>query len=563
MTSGFQKFDAQTFASQGNAILGIRDSGKTVTAIGFAEELFKAGIPFTAFDPIGRWHFIRTPGKGRGYPVVVAGGTAGDLPLNVESAPAIVKAAMESGISLVIDLYDMALSKADWKRIVGDCVRLLLYENGRFGLRHIFLEEASEFAPQRVGPDQGKVYAEIEKLARMGGNARLGYTLINQRAEEVNKAVLELCDNLFLHRQKGRNSLNALSKWLDIADVKAGKAIISTLPTLPQGECWAWMAGTDQPVHVKVPMNNSFAPDRRAMGKQEGATAKKVDVGNFVQTMLELLQHPKKPDVERHDAAPSIVKTSDGEKSIVPIATIEAVQKQSWKEEHNAGYTAGFYAGAKAVREELLQSVIKVFEAAQDARNMFSHELPKPSGALLNTKIQQLSPASKLNGHDTHQKYARSEGGAELRILRVLASRHPAKFTKAQWAVLSNMKRSGGTWNTYVSRLRTSGYIIEEGNLVGVAEAGFKAIGGVPQPIVPSAIITQWKESLGSGPAKMIDALIHSHPQPMDRANLADRVHMQVKGGTFNTYISRLKTNGLIQVHKRKISIVPLMELAQ
>jgi hypothetical protein len=76
------------------------------------------------------------------------------------------------------------------------------------------LEEAAEFVPQRIGPDQGSVYAEIEKLARMGGNASLGYTLVNQRAEEVNKAVLELCDCLFLHRQKGRNSLTALSKWL-------------------------------------------------------------------------------------------------------------------------------------------------------------------------------------------------------------------------------------------------------------------------------------------------------------------------------------------------------------
>jgi hypothetical protein len=93
----------------------------------------------------------------------------------------------------------------------------------------------------------------------MGGNARLGYTLINQRAEEVNKAVLELCDNLFLHRQKGRNSLNALTKWLDVADVRAGKEIISTLPTLPQGECWAWMAGTDRPVREER------EPDRRAM----------------------------------------------------------------------------------------------------------------------------------------------------------------------------------------------------------------------------------------------------------------------------------------------------------
>ncbi len=195
---------------------------------------------------------------------------------------------MRDGVSLVIDLFDINLSKADWKRIVTACVRVLLHENAEHGLRHVFIEEAAEFAPQRVGPDQGAVYAEIEKLARMGGNSRLGYTLINQRAEEVNKAVLELCDNLFLHRQKGRNSLTALSKWLDIADVKDSRQIIDSLPNLPSGECWAWLAGTPRPVHIKVPLKNSLHPDRRTMRGDGDAAVKvkaAVDVGAFVTTM--------------------------------------------------------------------------------------------------------------------------------------------------------------------------------------------------------------------------------------------------------------------------------------
>lgn len=308
----FPHFDAQTVGSQGNAILGIRDSGKSYTAIKLAEMLFDAGIPFVAFDPIGRWRFMRVPGHGRGYPIVVAGGKDGDLPLTVATAPQIVRAAMQTGVSVVLDLYDMEVSKADWKRIVGDSVRVLLYEND--SLRHIFIEEAAEFAPQRVGPDQGRVYAEIEKLARMGGNVRLGYTLINQRAEEVNKAVLELCDNLFLHRQKGRNSLNALTKWLNVADVKPGsRAIIQSLPTLPQGECWAWMAGTDRPVHIKVPGKNSFEPDRYAMrGSVEATPRKPVDVAEFVADLKRRLAGKAAPT-----PAPAALK------ALQPTTTIE------------------------------------------------------------------------------------------------------------------------------------------------------------------------------------------------------------------------------------------------
>lgn len=290
--------DPSAIGSQGNAILGIRDTGKSYTATKLAEELIDAGVPIVAFDPIGIWRFLRRPGNvhcnGRGYPVVVAGGSEGDLPLTVETAPAIVRAAMLNGISLVIDLFDINLSKADWRRIVKTCIKVLVHENRPYGLRHVFIEEAAEFAPQRV--IDGEVYAAVEQLGRMGGNSRLGYTLINQRAEEVNKAVLELCDNLFLHRQKGKNSLASLTKWLDVADVGNAREIIKSLPSLPQGECWAWMAGSHTPRHIKVPAKNSMHPDRRVMRGDDRAHnllefggPQRVDVDEFVAKMSKAL----------------------------------------------------------------------------------------------------------------------------------------------------------------------------------------------------------------------------------------------------------------------------------
>lgn len=95
------------------------------------------------------WRFLRVPGAGRGYPIVIAGGKSADLPLTPTGAVEIVRAAMKYGLSLVIDLTDPTLSKANWRRIVKSCVAALLQENEPHGLRHIFIEEAAEFAPQR------------------------------------------------------------------------------------------------------------------------------------------------------------------------------------------------------------------------------------------------------------------------------------------------------------------------------------------------------------------------------------------------------------------------------
>lgn len=300
--------DAVEYASRANAILGIRDSGKSYTATGIAEQLFEHGIPFFAFDPIGRWRFMRLPSDKaagcaapKGYPVVVAGGAAPDLPLTPDNAKKLVRSAMLQGVSMVLDLYSVGLSKSDWRKIVRESIETILYESEGHGLRHVFLEEAAEFIPQRVR--DGLTYSEVEKLARMGGNVGCGITIINQRAEEVNKAVLELCDNLILHRQRGKNSLLSLRKWLEAGNVKPPKEITDTLADLPTGEAWAWLRGS-VPVRIKIAAKQSFDPDRRALAAKtmKIGTAKPVDVSAFVAQMKAALvgkpaprQQPVKP----------------------------------------------------------------------------------------------------------------------------------------------------------------------------------------------------------------------------------------------------------------------------
>jgi hypothetical protein len=106
--------------------------------------------------------------------------------------------------------------------------------------------------------------------------------------------------------------------------------------------------------------------------------------------------------------------------------------------------------------------------------------------------------------------------------------------------------------------LRTAGSIDEDSVTIGVTPAGIAATGPVDRP-GPGSVIQQWKSALGSGPTKMIDALRAAHPRGMDRANLADRVGMTATGGTFQMYLSRLKSNGLIEVAGRKITLTEIL----
>ena len=527
--------------SQGNAILGIRDSGKSYTATKLAEELYDAGVPFIAFDPIGVWRYMRVPGKAKGYPIVVAGGQEGDLPLSPASAPMIVEAAMKNGVSLVIDLFDINLSKADWKRIVRDCVRLLLHRNKEYGLRHIFLEEAAEFAPQMVR--DGDVYAEIEKLARMGGNSRLGYTLVNQRAQELNKAVLELCDNLFLHRQKGKNALDSLKKWLELAGA-AGGEVMRTLPTLPQGDCWAWMSSSDTPILVHVPEKNSLHPDRRLMHGDAGAVAQKaVSVGKFVKALEKTL-----PRLEEETKAndPKALR-SEIDRLKRQIAAAERSKAPLWPDQRDQ---------VRQLREDL-----GIANKRADALQIRIDQVAKAIGAPLpSSAVQSLPPTAVLQEKRGPTRIVRHEPRPAIsekdssdgsvphgcaKPLAALASAYPGGMTESQWATSAGYKKSGGTWCEYRRRLVRAGMIEQRNGLWHATELGAEAAGDVELPPPPGPDLARWWAGKIHGTPKLVEQLIESYPTPLSRDELADRIEMVPTGGSFLEYVRRLKRNNI------------------
>lgn len=464
------------YAADGNAILGIRKSGKTYTATYMAERLMDAGVPIVAFDPIGVWRYLKVPGKGRGYEVVVAGENA-DLPLTTASAPEIVRAAMKENVSLVIDLYSMKLSKADWRNIVESCIRLLLYENKTCGLRHIFLEEAAEFCPQRIGPESGRVYAEIEKLARMGGNASLGYTLINQRSEEVNKAVLELCDTLILHRQKGRRSLENLSKWLDYAGSRQqSRDIIESLPMMPAGDCWVWLAGTDTPHRIHVPPKLSRHPDRENPEASVNAPAR--DVSSFVGKL----------------------------RGAITIREEEAQTAKDLKKE-NSELRKQLETGAKAWRDDyearLRQKDSRIRELA-NANNQLGVQLRRIGGELIALADRYGRegdiPVSGDGGAASHPKpHGASQREApraehpprergriapaagnlrpmERKFLTALAQ-HPDGLTKQQLLILTDYRSSGPVSKCFAQILRDGWVSQAPGQKLSITHEGLGVLG--------------------------------------------------------------------------------------
>jgi hypothetical protein len=557
------------FVVSRTGILGITKSGKTYGAKGIAEQLMDAEVPIIVFDAIGVWRHLKYPNGpgGRGYPMVIAGGATPDLPLSPDSAPEIVRAAIRENISLVIDLYDPHLSKADWRRIVQRCFRTLLYENK--GRRHIFLEESPEYIPQRV-IDQ-ETYAEVEKLARMGGNHSLGLTIIAQRSQEVNKAVLELCDNLVLLRQRGSKAIENLEKWLDRVSPDRAREITKALPHMTQGDCWVWAEASEEPVRTRTAALRSFHPDRRDAAKVSVAAAgKPVDTKVFVERLsgklADLVEKAKADDpkelrrqiaqLERELAA--VKKAAPvAEVREVPVLTKEQVAVLNRVEE-----CFGWFEEARSDIARAEQAVLEASRHFGELKAQIAVTTARPVATTCTVparaetrravaKMVQHAAKAATNGHKPPAPPPDGPlTGPEQRILDAIAwleDTGVAEPEQTAVAFLADYTYGAGSFNNPKGRLRARGFIdYLPQNRIRLTEAGRPHANHPTAPLTAEEMHAHVLGRLPGPEQRVLRPLLAAYPNKMAKDELAEAAGYTPGAGSFNNPCGRLRTLGLI-----------------
>lgn len=568
---GDVEFDARQYAINGTGILGIKKSGKSWLAKGIAEQMLIAGIPIIVFDAIGVWrHLKRAAGpSGRGFPIVVAGGKEPDLPLTPANAKEIVRAAIRENIPLVIDLYDRTLSKSDWRRIVQTCCRTLLYENE--GVRHIFLEEAGEYVPQKVM--DGETFAEVEKLVRMGGNASLGITLINPRAQEINKAVLELCENLVVMKQRGAHAIDSLEKWMDRLDPGQAKAIAASLPKLTTGECWIF-SGEDDKVHrTRSGKLLTFHPDR---SKPETAGQVRAAVVNdTLVTRLKLDLAAVVEEAQANDPKALRARIAELEKQLKAPAVDapRGFSKEHLNEACDRAEREGLVRGRKEASTEYF-SYRGIVEAAIEsaAKSVVATLRRVTHDAYEETTAKLLGRAITINGArpskpaaaDSHARSMRSpttpraasasgngtgdvgDGSlpkGERLVLTAIAQFNGSAVDVDQLFTLTGYKAR--SISDYVGRLRAKGYVSPDWPVIAT-QAGVDALGPSFEPLpTGDALLQHWRGKLPAGELKVLDVLVREYPNGLGNGDIGEATSYASRSVT--DYIGRLKARRLVE----------------
>jgi len=546
------------YAGQGNAILGIRDAGKTYTAMKAAEELLDNNIPIIVYDPVGVWKNLKIGiDKHIGYPVVTAGGEGSDIRLTVNNAVDIVRAAMKENVSLVIDLYSPELiNKSSWIRIVQETVDLLMYENKSYGMRHIFIEEAAEFIPQRLQPQHSKVYASLERLARMGRNARLGYTLINQRAEEVNKAILEISAFSLLHKQVGKNSLKSIQQWLELRQVDNTKDIIKSLPGLKQGECWA-IGLTENPQLIQVLERKTFHPDPKKSTEIIDSAKKKIDVTVWVEKLNKLLDKPVEQKKEK--SVIKSVQTVSNDNEIVRLKDENVKLKQELKSKdtliiQQKDYLQKLYKQINKVRSAFDLEPMAYFKS-EVVNNIASKVVENPSKNFVNHNQKFAGNINKIENNNSSGQL----GKCSYAVLQFLASFQDRFFSKAQVGIAAGYSPNSGGFNNAVSELFTKGLIKRENGKLQ-ASGNLSEFNFTPQEYS----IETYRNKLSKCEREIYDVLLANTHKDFSKEELAYKTESKYSfnSGGFNNALSALNTLELIKREGGRIRLNPeLLEL--
>lgn len=589
-------------------LLAVRGAGKSNTAAVMAEEMFDAGLPFVVVDPVGSWFGLRSGadgGKAGGLPIPIFGGKHGDLPLERGAGELLADLVAEKRLSCVLDLSGFA-SEGDKKAFLLAFARRLYLKNE--DPLHLFLEEADDYIPQRPMRDEAQLLRAWENIVRRGRARGLGITLITQRSAAVAKMVLTQVETLFAMRTTGPQDIAAIEAWVKYHQVDG--EVVRSLAGLAPGEAWVWspqFLGLTKRVQIRRrrTFDSGATPKNvTADTARKPATLADVDLAQLQGRMAATIEKAKADDpkalrariVELERAAAAVDKSAPRSGSVasqvvnakpVEILTeadrekLERLRSLLWDVDEQAKkhlddvatYLRGVVESSvdqlltqHAHRTTLLVSKLRQAGVARILEKLDRVSAPRHDEPTRPPHV--LGPASTPIRFTTERQSTRTpprvNGTAILpaagvaattlgtsgayRMLVALAQHAPDAVTASKLALLTGIARTGGTFRTYLGKLKTLGWVTGDAHALAITADGLQAVGTFsPLPTGPD-LIAYWQQQLGtSGARAMFDAAVAAYPQALTKDELADRTGIAATGGTFRTYLGKLRTMELLE----------------
>ena len=580
-------------AGEAIGILAKRGAGKTNTAVVLVEEMHRAGVQVVVLDPVGVWWGIRAGADGHrkdGLPMPVLGGEHGDVALEPAAGELVADVVVDSGQSLVVDVSEF--SKTQQRSFVAAfATRLYRRKASARSLLHVVLEEADEFAPQRVTSGDAPMVGAIAQLVKRGRSRGLGLTFVTQRSASLNKDVLDQADVLIAMRTIGPRDRKAIEGWIEHQDADGADQVLPSLPQLETGEAWVWNPERAILSRAKVRKRSTFdssatpkagekraepketaAIDLTALGKRIEETAERAkqnDPAELRRQIRELDRRVRQAD--ENTARLEALLAREPEEKLV-VETIETrVEVPALTDEERE-----LLAEVRTAYEHHEAAARAVLEALDEISNRLGAQapaqLPRPSRETRAPAVARASSSGRTGGSQperAERTAAREPAraavaappsgdltGPQQRVLDALAWLQVLGFdqpTKIQVGFIAGYrvgKRVGGTFGNILGQLRADGLLdYPSAGTVSLTESG-SAVATVPNIERSARGFQDAVYARLDGPERrVLQVIVDVYPDAVSKQECGRRAGYTVGdrvGGTFGNILGRLRTLGLI-----------------
>jgi hypothetical protein len=552
-------------------VYGGKGMGKTNFIAVLAEEMDKAGLKFSVIDPLGvNWglQYGRTEDL-PGLKVLILGGVHGDIAILPTAGAVVADLVVDEAISTVIDISrrpnGQSWSMGEKIKFVTDyCNRL--YERQGEKRRPIMqiIDEAGRFVPQMMARGDEKIamcVGAIEQMVEWGRNVGIGCTLVTQRSARMAKNVSELADAMIAFRTVGPNSVDAIMGWLsENIEKERAKVLVDQVRTLERGSALIVSPGWLKVEHV-VPIRfretfDSSATPKAGTEVHAPGRATKPDLEKYKARMVETEERAKADDPkELRKRLNQVTLELNALKSKQPApAKVDPARAREQEAERKSWVAENTRLQKEVVQ---LRGILKKVNALTVDYSMGGPPIssttptlstPAPSPSSFKPVAPAPRPVKTVTVRQSSRQPAAEIGNSGLRRILIALAQRPQGLTKRQIGIRACLSSKSGTFDTYVSRANQSGWITKNGNLVVITDAGLQSLGDFDPLPAGRELLEYWLREFGdSGAARILRAIAEAYPNSLTKAEIGDATGLSSASGTFDTYLSRLRTLELIE----------------
>jgi hypothetical protein len=562
--------------TQSFAVLAVKGAGKSNTAVAMAEEMWKARLPWVAIDPKGDWWGIRSnrDGDGPGLPVPIFGGLHGDLPLSPDAGRLIAQLVVDRNFTCVLDVSEFP-SKAAQARFLTEFGDTLFRLHGQQPQpRHLFLEEADEYIPQRVYKEMAHCVGQWTKIVKQGRQRGLGITLVSQRSAVINKDALTQTETLIVLRTTSPQDQDAIEQWTRYHSVS--KELVESLALLEDGEAWIisphWLKVVER---RKVRQRNTYdsgaTPTISRVRKVTSMSD--VDLGELEEKMSAMIAEAEAndPDKLKDRVAELQAEIDECEDTLADLRDNPVAEQIEVQIPMIDAETLEQFTDAVADFGEFTDSLDQVLDAMKDFADGVKENLQETRTAVTATRDQLLdaTTAQLARGPaltDPTPKPAERQplrlvppdGGPtrqSRRMLEELVRRHPVRVTTRQLSTYSGYSMKSSSFKPSLDWLIDGGYVEQNGDLAatpaGIELAGRNLVGDSPS--TPAEQLEMWVSKLPSQSGAILRHIVKGSSDQLTFVALSAITGYSLTSSSFMPSLRVLEDHGFIELDSDRL----------